>query len=76
MEDGPVTPQVMPADEWAGVRSGDAATRVAVGPIARTVAQSDGECTACGFSIAVGDPIALTAETDEGGAWIHARCWR
>lgn len=66
-------PEIVDTSEWAGVRSGDNATRKALGPVARTIATIEGDCDACGFSIAVGDPIVLV---DEGGEWIHARCAR
>lgn len=64
-------PEVMDLSEWATVAPGDAATRKALGPIARTGATVESDCDECGFSIAVGDVIVLEVE---GGPWIHERC--
>ena len=74
MYDGPVAVEVVvDRGDWAGVADGDQASRRAVGPLARTVASIESTCEECGFTIDVGDPIALA---EEGGPWIHERCWR
>lgn len=64
-------PEVMDPAEWADVGSGDVASRGALGPLARTGATVESDCEECGFSIAVGDVIALAVE---GGPWVHERC--
>jgi hypothetical protein len=68
MLDGPVAAPA--SSEWSGVREGDVASGRALGPLAATVAEFEGECAGCGFSVAMGDTIVLV----DGAGWVHERC--
>lgn len=68
MEDGPITPQVMPAGEWAGLGDGDV---VPAGLLDEVRAQFESDCPECGCGILVGDVIVPAAP---GGPWVHPEC--